>query len=169
MIRLATLQDLPILEEIYDIARAYMRAHGNMTQWADGHPNKNDLTVDIENQRLYVVEENGEIEGSFVFYIGIDPTYVYIADGQWLNDKRYGVLHKVASRQRIRGVAKAMIAYGKEHINNLRMDTHADNIPMQHFLEKNGFQHVGTIFLANGDPRLAYHYIDQKEGEKNGI
>ncbi len=166
MIRLASYDDLPILEEIYDLARSFMRAHGNLKQWADGHPNKIDLSEDIKNHCLYVYEENGEIEGAFVFYIGKDPTYGYITDGQWLNEDRYGVLHKVASRQRVRGVAQAMIAYGKEQINNLRMDTHADNVVMQHFLEKNGFQAVGTIFLANGDPRLAYHYIHRIEGEK---
>ena len=162
MIRLAPMDDMPILEEIYDIARAFMRKQGNMNQWADGHPSKNDLSVDIENDRLYVYEDAGEIEGSFVFYIGLDPTYRYIENGQWLNDCPYGVLHKVASRQRKSGVAHAMVEYGKKQIDNLRMDTHADNIPMQHFLIKNGFTQVGTIFLANGDPRLAYHYVKER-------
>ena len=81
MIRLASSTDLPVLEQVYDVARAFMRANGNQDQWSDGHPNANDLSVDISNHRLYVVERNGEIEGSFVFYIGLDPTYAIIQDG----------------------------------------------------------------------------------------
>lgn len=170
MIRLATEADLPVLDEVYDQARAFMRAHGNLQQWADGHPNAKDLAIDIQKKQLYVYEKAGEIEGSFVFYIGDDPTYQKIDHGNWLNDDVYGVVHKVASRQRVAGVASAILDYAFSQCSNVRMDTHADNIPMQHFLEKIGFQHVGTIYLANGDPRLAYHYVQRIKGEsKNGI
>lgn len=163
MIRLASSTDLPVLEQVYDVARAFMRANGNQDQWSDGHPNANDLSVDISNHRLYVVERNGEIEGSFVFYIGLDPTYAIIQDGAWLNNEPYGVLHKVASRQRMTGVTSEILDYAKGQISNIRMDTHKDNIPMQHFMKKKGFQHVGTIFLANGDPRLAFHLVNKGE------
>lgn len=37
-IRLTELKDLPLVMEIYDNARAFMRANGNATQWIDGYP-----------------------------------------------------------------------------------------------------------------------------------
>lgn len=61
------------------------------------------------------------------------------------------------------GVASEILDYAKGQISNIRMDTHKDNIPMQHFMKKKGFQHVGTIFLANGDPRLAFHLVNKGE------
>ena len=41
MIRLASSTDLPVLEQVYDVARAFMRANGNQDQWSDGHPRSN--------------------------------------------------------------------------------------------------------------------------------
>ena len=42
------------------------------------------------------------------------------------------------------------------------MDTHADNAPMRHLLEKSGFSHRGTIYVEDGTPRLAFDLL--KEG-----
>jgi len=39
-IRLTELKDLPLVMEIYDYARAFMRANGNATQWIDGYPSE---------------------------------------------------------------------------------------------------------------------------------
>ena len=37
-IRSTEIKDLPLVMEIYDYARAFMRATGNTTQWIDGYP-----------------------------------------------------------------------------------------------------------------------------------
>lgn len=158
-IRLASIEDMSVLVDLYEQARSFMRLNGNREQWADGHPNAEDLTIDIQNKRLYVYEVNGDIEGSFVFYIGNDPTYEIIDHGRWLNDYSYGVVHKVASRQRVKGVGQTILTYVFSKISNVRMDTHRDNYPMQKLLEGQGFVHVGTIYLADGQSRLAYHHI----------
>ena len=42
------------------------------------------------------------------------------------------------------------------HTDNLRVDTHRDNIVMQNFLHSYGFTYCGIIYLADGSPRLAY-------------
>ena len=47
MIRLATLEDIPQLEEIYANARAYMKKTGNPTQWGDDKPKTEWLIEDI--------------------------------------------------------------------------------------------------------------------------
>ena len=50
-----------------------------------------------------------------------------------------------------------------EHqLRDIRIDTHHDNIPMRTFLAKLGYHACGTIYLNNGDKRIAY----QKHFEK---
>lgn len=154
-VRKAQMKDLPVLLDLYEGARQFMHTHGNPNQWNDGHPNACDLIPDIEQGILYVLEEDGEIEASFVYYEGLDPTYAVI-DGEWLNAEPYGVGHKVASRGRVRGMGTEMLRYLKAQHKNIRMDTHADNLPMQKLLHREGFVPCGTIYLKNGDPRMAF-------------
>ena len=48
MIRPAANADLPAIEDIYETARAYMRANGNPHQWSDyGYPERELLLSDI--------------------------------------------------------------------------------------------------------------------------
>lgn len=53
----ATEADLPRILEIYDIAKAYMRANGNPNQWNGAYPDPETLRTDIEKQRLYVYKK----------------------------------------------------------------------------------------------------------------
>lgn len=157
IIRKAENSDLDVLVEIYENAKEYMHSHGNPTQWNDGHPNRDDLIKDIEMGQLYVIEVNDEVEMSFVYFDHIEPTYLNI-EGEWLNDEKYGVFHRVASRMRIPKIANQMIQFGKERIDNIRIDTHKNNKAMQNLLTRNGFVYTGVIYLEDGNPRNAYHW-----------
>lgn len=157
-VRKAQPEDLPELCDLYEKARQFMRSQGNLEQWNDGHPAWEDLSADIQAGQLYVICSPQGIEASFVFYIGTDPTYGRIEFGSWPNDKVYAPVHKVASLGRRAGMGKAILDWCKKQWPVLRMDTHADNHPMQHLLKREGFVHCGTIYLENGDPRLAYLY-----------
>lgn len=44
-------------------------------------------------------------------------------------------------------MANIILEYCFSKIDNIRMDTHTDNKPMQNFMIKHGFKHVGTIYL----------------------
>lgn len=158
MIRKAVVTDLPEILKIYEHARTFMRETGNPTQWQGGYPQREVLINDIEKGQLYVYESGGEICCVFVFFIGVDPTYAYI-DGAWLSDEPYGVIHRVASSGKERGVFSKCIDFCRLQISHLRIDTHADNKVMQHTVEKHGFKKCGIIYLENGDPRIAYEYI----------
>jgi len=100
--------------------------------------------------------ESGEILGVFCYFLGEDPTYQSIEDGAWINDRPYGVIHRIAVAVHQRGVASACFSWCYAACGNVKIDTHRDNIPMQRSLEKNGFSRCGIIHLANGDPRIAY-------------
>ena len=163
-IRQATHKDLPRAIEIYAEARAYMRAHGNAEQWAGGYPQKDLICSDIEAGMLHVCEEDGEILGVFCYFEGEDPTYGRIDGGKWLNDRPYGVIHRIAVAAHRRGVASFCFDECFSRCRNLKIDTHRDNYPMQRSLEKNGFVRCGIIYLKNGDERIAYQKCD-REGE----
>ena len=154
-IRNARAEELSSIDQIYENARNFMRQAGNATQWSGGYPSREIISGDIAAQKLFVCEKDDKILAVFYFSMGEDPTYVHI-DGKWLNDRPYGVIHRVAVAEQGRGVASFCYAHCFSLCDNLKIDTHADNLPMQRSLEKNGFVRCGTIYLANGDPRIAF-------------
>ena len=46
--------------------------------------------------------------------------------------------------------------------DNVRIDTHADNIPMQGAIANQGFTKCGIIHVEDGSPRLAYQLVKQQ-------
>ncbi len=159
MIRLAEKKDLDAIDKVYEAARAYMAASGNPHQWGDdGYPHRDLLEEDIELRRLYVIEEEGAVHAAFAFMLGDDPTYGFIEDGQWPNQKPYGTIHRIASDGHIKGIFTRAFDFCRSRIDEVRIDTHHDNKTMQHVVTKHGFHRCGIIYLENGDPRIAYQY-----------
>ena len=155
-IRQAQMRDLDRILQIYADARAFMRANGNPDQWGENYPPETMIREDVATGNSYVCADGEEILGVFYYGEGEDPTYTVIEDGAWLNDEPYGVIHRIAVAARGRGVAAACFDFGVAQCGNLKIDTHADNLPMQKSLEKNGFVRCGTIYVADGSARIAY-------------
>ena len=86
-------------------------------------------------------------------------TYVRIYEGQWLNEAPYGVVHRITSDGTIRGAASFCLNWAFNKCGNLKIDTHRDNIVMQHLLDKNGFKYCGVVYLENGSERIAYQKV----------
>lgn len=160
-IREAVLADLPDIEDIYRSARKFMAESGNPTQWGEDYPPTELLCEDIAENRLYVCTEDDEIIGVFCFFIGTDPTYVEICDGQWLNSLPYGVIHRIAVKERKKGVASFCFEHCMSECGNIKIDTHRNNIPMQKTLAKSGFRYCGVIHIENGDERIAFQKSNQ--------
>jgi hypothetical protein len=159
IIRKAQINDLERILEIYDLARAYMRANGNHKQWPVGTPAKETLVDDIAKGQLYVGEDD-IIRFVFAYIPGEDPTYGYI-EGAWLNDEPYATIHRIASDGSVKGVLRQVVSFIKRDISNIRIDTHEDNKTMQRTILNNGFKRCGIIYLENGDPRIAYQLTDE--------
>ena len=155
-IRKTTLDDLDEVMTIYKKARQFMRAHDNLTQWAGGWPTKERIEEDIAQGTSYVCTNNGKIAGVMCFFIGIDPTYAIIENGQWLSDDTYAVVHRIASSGEFKDTGTVMMEWAFAQYPNVRIDTHEDNYVMQNMLNKLGYSYCGIIHIANGDPRLAY-------------
>lgn len=160
LIRPAGLGDLPLVMEIYDYARAFMRANGNVTQWVNGYPSEELIRQEIQDGHSFVCTDgDGEIVGTFCFILGDDPTYQQIYDGAWLNDEPYGVIHRMGTNGKRKGIAEACLNWNFQQSVNIRVDTHRDNLVMQHILEKNGFKRCGIIYVRDGTERIAYQKI----------
>ena len=148
--------DLPHVLAIYAAARQRMRESGNPHQWGERHPSEDMVREDIATGQCYLVMQNGAIAGVFFFAVGEDPTYREIFDGAWPDDAPYGVIHRIAAAPGAHGVLAAATAFALEQIGEVRIDTHSDNRIMQSALEKQGFVYCGTIYVADGTPRMAY-------------
>lgn len=92
----------------------------------------------------------------FYFAVENDVTYAEIYDGKWLTDKPYGVVHRIASNGKIKGVASFCLQWCFEQAENIRIDTHRDNAVMRNVLQKNGYTYCGIIYIADGTERLAF-------------
>ena len=162
-IRNAEALDLGRIKEIYENAKQFMRANGNMHQWTGNYPSEELILADINSKNCYVCEINGEILGVFCLFDGPDKTYLKIYDGEWPSDNDYCVIHRIATDNNGKGIAKACFDYGLARKGELRIDTHRDNIPMQRALSKNGFEKCGIIHLESGDERIAFCKIAKRD------
>lgn len=156
LIRNTRLSDLDEVMKIYAMARDFMREGGNPDQWGISYPPRELIESDIADRCGYVIENEGEIVGTFFFKTGPDPTYLKIYGGKWLNDDEYGVIHRIAVKYKGRNIISEAFNYCSRLIGSIRIDTHRQNVPMQKALEKHGFCYCGVIYLESGDERIAY-------------
>ncbi len=168
--RKATMEDMEALEELYNKGRIAIAQLG-IDQWQNGYPAYADIAKDISNDVLWVSEDTeqpGELVSVMALIFTGEPTYDVITEGQWLtgDTHHYATIHRITVSPDFRGkgVAGATMAFGmdkakKAGFSSLRIDTHQGNLAMRGMLEKNGFTHCGTIFLANGDTRVAYERV----------
>lgn len=158
MIQKATLSQLPQIIAIYEKARAFMAQNGNPDQWGTVYPPEAMIRQDILKGKCYVNIKEENIAAVFYFAVEADPTYCHI-EGAWLNDAPYGVIHRIAVGESGKGVAAECFRFAAQRCDNIRIDTHEKNIPMQRCLVKNGFVRCGTIYWENGDPGIAYQKV----------
>ena len=162
-IRKAASTDIDKQLGVFDFDRSIMRNTGNMNQWTDGYPSREVVENDIAAGNSYVcIDDSGEIVATFCFWKGNDPTYAYIENGQWLNGEPYGVVHRLATSGKVKGIGTYCLEWCFQQCHNIRVDTHHDNWVMQSVLKKNGYTECGVIYLANGSPRVAFQKYGQE-------
>lgn len=146
---------------LFDQAKHFMRRNGNRVQWTGAYPDENSILKDIANGNFYVAEdEHGRLQGCFALIIGRDPTYDVIEGGKWLDDTlEYGTIHRMTSTGYYPRLADRFMSFAFRMIDNVRIDTHECNLPMLNVIRRNGFDHCGVIYVADGTPRLAFQKI----------
>ena len=169
--RNATISDLDQILSITKDAKEYLKLSGS-SQWneADGYPNKDTFINDINNNQLYLLEDNNKILGFEALIVGNEISYNKI-DGSWLTNttSSYLTIHRIAVSKFARGkhissilINEAINLAKSNNLLSVRGDTHKLNIPMQHLFTSSNFQYCGIINLINNNydnERLAYEYI----------
>jgi len=164
-IRKTIASDLPAVMQIYADARQMMVESGNHNQWTGGHPAQAIIENDIAEGKSYVCTDGETVLAVFYLDIAPDPTYAKI-DGAWQRpDAEYGVVHRIARARGAKGAGAFCLEWCFGQIPNIRIDTHRDNAPMIKLLGRLGYKYCGTIWLENGDERLAF----QKVGAGNRL
>lgn len=163
IIRPATHSDVERMDEICEAAKVAMRDMG-IDQWQDGYPNRACWEADVDDGFAYVAETDEKtIAGMFALVADVEtcdpePSYGEI-DGAWLTpDAKYAVVRRVgvAPEAKGQGIAGTMLDFACDKaaqmgLASVRVDTHADNKPMQRALQKAGFVPCGIITLIEGN------------------
>ena len=156
-------EELDALMDIFDGAKAFMASVGNDNQWIAGYPSKELIAQNIVDGDSYVcLDDTGEIVATFFFKIAPDETYAKIYDGEWLKDEPYGVVHRLASSGKVKGISDYCLQWCFDQCGNIRVDTHKDNKVMQNAFIRNGFKYCGIIYIKNGTQRLAFQRYEKK-------
>ena len=156
-IRFATWEDYERIMDIYHCAQDFMIRSGNPNQWGHWHPKEELIRSDIEAGISRVLYDEEGVHGVFALIEGRDPTYTHI-EGAWLNDDPYVTIHRIAGDGQRHGILRCAVEYAKAYAPNIRVDTHADNLPMQRAIAGCGFRYCGVIHLPNFAPRIAYQW-----------
>lgn len=171
-IKKASFENIENIIEIINDAKSFLKSQG-LDQWQQGYPKESSIRNDIINNNSYILLDNGVIKATAAIIFDNDPNYSTIYNGKWLSSNNYVTIHRIATKadSRNKGYAKEIIEFAKnliksKNIESIRVDTHTKNIPMQKFLEKNGFKACGIIYLNNEinevNKRIAYEYVIKK-------
>jgi len=163
--RKALSDDADSIMEIYRQAQACLKARG-VNQWQNGYPNPQIVERDIASEHALVCTLDGLIGGVFVLSFDHEANYDRIYSGKWISSAEYGVIHRIAVTDTVRGqgVGSAILSKAQQlciasGIHSIRVDTHRDNKPMQSLLQKNQFTLCGVIYLEDQSERLAYEKL----------
>ncbi|GKQ43236.1 N-acetyltransferase [Companilactobacillus sp. RD055328] len=166
----ATEQDLPRVLDIIDLAKKTLKKRG-VDQWQNGYPDPVILEQDIKDGINYIMVLDGEIVGTAALQQGIEENYETINEGKWDENSKpgYTVIHRIAVDPNYSGhnlsdtMIHHLLTLSRElGYTDVRIDTHFENMAMQHVIEKNGFIHRGTITMMedeNSVPRIAYQML----------
>ena len=101
-IRTTEERDLPAVMEILHQAQAYFKAQG-IDQWQDGYPDEATIRQDIQNGTAYLVELDGIVAACATIAFTPDENYTTMVSGQWLTDRPYAVIHRIAVDDKLKG------------------------------------------------------------------
>lgn len=160
-------RDLNYIRKIYDKASEFLKKN-KVNQWQNGYPNNEIIEKDFENGNLYVLKNDNDIVGAMAFLKEEEPTYKKIYDGNWLTNNIYYTIHRISVLNKGQGLSKYFFEYAinqckNDSIKSLRIDTHKDNLVMQRALTKMGFEYCGIIYLKDGDKRIAFERLIDKD------
>jgi ribosomal protein S18 acetylase RimI-like enzyme len=176
MIRQANLKDLDAIWQLR-VETTELLKQRKINQWQYTLPSIETFKNDLFLGHFYVYEKDSNLLGMIAIKPGVEPTYLKIFDGNWIIEKPYLTIHRLAVKKSQLGlkVSEELIAFAeylalKNNIHYIRIDTHKDNRFAIKLFENHGFILRGYILLNDleGDPhRLAFDKILEDKRHEN--
>lgn len=166
-LRQAQMTDFDRIIEILKDGKNQLAEKG-VDQWQGEYPSLDQVKADIENGHAYLaVSADNETVGAISIVPSPDKVYDQM-DGSWLKQSdNYVVIHRVAIHSDHAGNGYATrlftevidkIKSNHPEIDSIRVDTHEDNLAMQHLIKKMGFIRVGTLHGVYRPGEISYVY-----------
>jgi ribosomal protein S18 acetylase RimI-like enzyme len=162
MIRKASLDDLKRIIEITQ-ACANLMISKNIFQWNEFYPRIQTFEEDVNNQTLYVIENNSKVIGCLVISDYMDEFY---KKAKWLtvSDKNI-YLHRLAVHPDYqgKGFAKKLMNYAfdfalENEFKSIRLDTFSGNPQNNVFYQKLDFKKLEKIYFRDQSDKPFYCY-----------
>lgn len=154
MIRQAVCADLSSIEEGYREHFSHEKEYGAYTVFKEGiYPTRKDAAKALQNNALYVYEENGNVLGSIILDNRQPDEYKKVPWKSQASDDEVLVIHLLMVHPCAsgKGIGSALVNYAFESAKRrsctvVRLDTGEQNIPAVHLYKKLGF------YLAASQP-----------------
>ena len=167
--RPATVDDIPAIVATLEAGRSLLAADG-IDQWQDGAgPDVDLVTSDVARGwgRVFLVD--GQVAATAALIDEPEPNYAHMLEGAWQvrGDAAvpYATIHRVAVAPAFRGMHVAQRFYARlieearaRGFAEIRVDTHADNVRMQHVIASAGFTRACTVLIGNNPKDLRWAY-----------
>lgn len=173
--RPATVDDVPAIVATLEAGRALLAADG-IDQWQDGAgPDVDLVTSDVARGWGRVFLIGGQVAATAALIDEPEPAYDQVVEGAWQvrGDavapagaiSPYATIHRVAVAPAFRGMHVAQRFYARlieearaRGFAEIRVDTHADNVRMQHVIASAGFTRAGTVRISDDPKDLRWAY-----------
>lgn len=175
--RPSTVDDVPAIVATLEAGRALLAADG-IDQWQNGTgPDVDLVTSDVERGwgRVFLID--GQVAATAALIDVPEPNYAHMIEGTWQTcdgaaatapagaTSSYATIHRVAVAPAFRGMHVAQHFYARlieearaRGFAEIRVDTHADNIRMQHVIASAGFTRAGTVCIGGNESDLRWAY-----------
>ena len=165
----ATVDDVPAIVATLEAGRALLAADG-IDQWQDGTgPDVDLVTSDVARGWGRVFLIGGQVAATAALIDEPEPAYDQVVEGAWQvrGDAAapYATIHRVAVAPAFRGMHVAQRFYARlieearaRGFAEIRVDTHADNVRMQHVIASAGFTRACTVLIGNNPKDLRWAY-----------
>lgn len=173
--RPATVDDVPAIVATLEAGRALLAADG-IDQWQDGAgPDVDLVTSDVARGWGRVFLIGGQVAATAALIDEPEPAYDQVVEGAWQVHgdaaapagaaSPYATIHRVAVAPAFRGIHVAQRFYARlieearaRGFAEIRVDTHADNVRMQHVIASAGFTRACTVLIGNNPKDLRWAY-----------
>lgn len=156
--QLASIEDLPELEQLYDALHHRLEQGPNYPGWRRGvYPVKETALKGIEAQTLYIAKQEGAVAGSVILNHESELAYEGApwqieADKENLFVVHTLVVHPQFSKL---GVGGQLMEFARQEgmrqgMRAIRLDVYKGNLPAIRLYERSGYRYIANVDLGLG-------------------